>query len=220
MGTVAETWAFTPPQPGAAACKAAWDGTQSLAVTVAATGAPVATFAGQSLSGLAAPLAQFAAGDPAGGAAVYPTLTGQPQQAAPTKFQPANPASTVSTSLVMMGMGATCTYTPTGSGLVQVNLVTYVNIATTVNQITTGARFGTGTAPANGAAVTGTRFGSNADPVGSPSAITKYQAMVFLDVLTLTPGTPYWFDVALATNNGADAVSCISTSITFAELPL
>lgn len=75
MGT-AETWAFTPPQPGAAACKAAWDGTSQLAVTVAATGAPVATFGGQALSGLAAPLAQFALGDPAGAAAVYPNLGG------------------------------------------------------------------------------------------------------------------------------------------------
>jgi hypothetical protein len=144
--------------------------------------------------------------------------------AASASFKPANPTGTTSLTLVMMGLGAagggqSCLYTPATTGIVEVTLNGWVNIAVATNQITVGARYGTGTAPANAAAVTGTRFGSNTDPVCSPSAVTKYMTATFNDIITgLTPGTQYWFDYALATNNASDAVTVISVTCTLKEL--
>lgn len=146
------------------------------------------------------------------------TVATLPAPTASARFSPANPASTVSLTLVMMGVGATVAYTPATTGIVLVTLTGWVNIAVATNQITVGARYGTGTAPVNGAAVTGTRFGSNTDLVCSPPAVTKYMSSPFTDILTLTPATAYWFDLALATSNAGDAVSAISITATFVEL--
>src|SRR5260221_3615524 len=189
----------------AAALPLVQGGTAATTAPAALTSLGALPKAGGTMSGAIAMGANGITGLANGAAAQDATAYGQVSallgQAAPAKFLPANPASTVSATLVMMGQGATMAYTPTGSGLVLVSLVTYINIAVATNQITTGVRFGTGTAPVNGAAVTGTRWGSNTDIVGSPPAVTKYSPMVFLDLLTLTPATAYWVDVALATNN-------------------
>ncbi len=138
--------------------------------------------------------------------------------AASASFQPANPAGTISATLVMMGTGATCVFTPSSTGKVRVSYSAWLNIAVAVNQITVGARFSTGTAPANGVAVTGTRFGGNADIVTSPSATTKYTQAVFNDVLALVAGTAYWFDLTLATSNAADIATAISIVCVLQEL--
>ena len=140
--------------------------------------------------------------------------------AAPAAFHPSSPTGTSSTTLVMMGLGATCTYTPIGTGKVLVNVAAYATIATAPTGIVVGGRYGTGTAPNNGDAVTGTRFGPAGDPGMRSSASTgnaNSVAAPFTDVLTLTPGTTYWFDLAVATTNAADAASVNSISMTFLE---
>ena len=139
--------------------------------------------------------------------------------AAPVTVKPAAPAATASLTLVMMGLGATCAYTPSVSGVVLVAVTGYLQVATAVASLQVGCRYGTGTAPVNGAAVTGTRFGALGDPQLRPAAVGVPTAFAFTEVLSLVAGTAYWFDLALLTGNAADAASVTNISMTFAEQP-
>jgi hypothetical protein len=141
-------------------------------------------------------------------------------QAAPAGFMPSNPSTTVSASTVMMGLGTTCTYTPAGTGNVLVNVTGCVTNLTATTSVTPSPRYGTGTAPANGAAVTGTRFGAGiADQALKPPGVGQFAAFAFTALLALTPATAYWFDVGLSTGNPSDAASMSNVSMTIAELP-
>lgn len=127
--------------------------------------------------------------------------------------QPANPAGTVSATLVMMGVGGTCKITPGSGGKVQVMITGQVAVATTANVVVTwGARFGTGTAPVNGAAVTGTRWGAAADYTTQTATAGVKVPFCLVDLLTLTPATAYWFDIAIGV---ASANSGTVTSLSF-----
>lgn len=137
--------------------------------------------------------------------------------------KPTAPAATTSVTLVMMGLGTNATgtpavITPTGTGLVQVTITAQVTTATAAVSLTYGGRFGTGAAPANGTAVTGTRFGSAGDPTTTPNGISVRVPISFTDIVTLTPGIAAWFDLALATSNAADAASVNNVSVTLVEL--
>jgi hypothetical protein len=141
-------------------------------------------------------------------------------QAAPAGFTPANPLSTSSTALVMMGLGGKCTYTPTGSGLVLVN-VTGGFATQAATGITLGGRYGTGAAPDHGAPVTGTRYGGSTDPVfaQTPPSNTAAAPFAFTALLTLTENTAYWLDLALSTSDPSDSASVLNISMTVVELP-
>lgn len=140
-------------------------------------------------------------------------IVGSPAAAANTK--PANPASTVSTTLVMMGCAVA--YTPASSGKVAVTVTGQATTATAAVSLTLGGRYGTGGAPANGAAVTGTRFGAAADYAVTPPGIGVGVPFCLTDVLALTPGTAYWLDLALSTSAAADAASLSNLSVTISE---
>lgn len=142
-------------------------------------------------------------------------LVGVP--AAPAVCQPAAPAATASTTLVMMGLGATCTYTPASSGKVLVNVTGSVYINTTVVNVSLAVYYGTGTAPANGAAATGTVLGNSSSKVHPGTGAPAGVPVAFTDVLSLTAGTVYWFDFAIATNNAADTAGVQNVSMTFVE---
>jgi hypothetical protein len=141
--------------------------------------------------------------------------------APPAGFLSAAPTGTTSVTLVMMGLGGTFAYTPAGSGNVLVTVTGQLYMTTAVVYAVLGCRYGTGTAPVNGAAVTGTRFGSSADTnvrapvVGS----TTPAGFAFTALLALTPATAHWFDLALATSNAADQANVVNISMTFAEFP-
>jgi hypothetical protein len=118
-------------------------------------------------------------------------------------------------------MGLALAYTPTGSGIILIVITGIINSGTASSNDTLGGRYGTGTAPVNGAAVTGTRFGPAADQEYRPNATGTYgAAMAITGVVTgLTPGTPYWFDLALSTASPADAASLDNISAALIELP-
>ena len=117
----------------------------------------------------------------------------------------ATPSGSNSASAVMMGAGVSnCKLTPAYS--------TRVSIAFTISASNAGAsiggvyslRFGTGAAPANGAAATGTivsgpftysEVGGNTNAIPLTAVITG-----------LTPSTAYWFDFA-QTSNGAATIT-------------
>jgi hypothetical protein len=157
---------------------------------------------------------------PAGGvlAGTYPNPGWA--EAGPVGFTPANPTGTTSLTQVMMGLGSSCTYTPGSSGLVLVVVTFGFYTLTGATSVTLSGQYGTGAAPANGAAVTGTLFGGTAaETYGGTEFATGSRQMAFTAVLSLTAGTTYWFDVAVATTTGADEAVIQNVSMAFAELP-
>lgn len=165
------------------------------------------------------PFTPLPPGGPAGGvlAGTYPNPS--LARAAPAQLTPANPAATASTSLVMMGLGSTLAYTPASSGLVLITVGGMFFSSTAAVAVTLTGRYGTGGAPANGAAVTGTRWPGAADPTfGATTAAAAGNPFSFTAILTLVKGTAYWFDLALATANAADAASAANLFVSIAEL--
>lgn len=126
-----------------------------------------------------------------------------PLTSAVLQASPSNPTGTASVNptQVHMGLGSTCTITPVYSGRVNLRI-----IGVLVNSLMTGigfvnVKYGTGTAPTNGAASTGTSLG--AQIVGTSDANGSTIPFSAGGIITgLTPGTAYWFDLILAVNGG------------------
>ena len=132
---------------------------------------------------------------------------------------PSNPTATSSTTLKMMGLAEA--FTPSNQSPQVLVIITGVAAtATGAQTVTVGGRYGTGTAPANAAAVTGTRFGPASDAVAGPGAAAAAGIpFTITDVLTLSPGVAYWFDLAVATGNASDAASVTAVKVVTVELP-
>lgn len=131
--------------------------------------------------------------------------------------KPTDPNATTSATLVMQGLGTGWTITPTASGKVLVTVVGEGTVTTTAVAVTTvGPRYGTGTAPTNGAAVSGTAFGAKADFTFTPVGVGLKTPFAFTEILSLTAGTAYWFDIALS--SAANPAQVTNLSITAVEL--
>ncbi len=121
--------------------------------------------------------------------------------ATPVQFNPADPAG--STSQKMMGLGTTCTFTPKYT---RIFVMFSGDGQNTVlgDGVQPRGYYGTGTAPANGAAVTGSVFSVPklvTAPTGGYSMGWSLQGVI----TGLTPATAYWFDIALAPTTGGTA---------------
>ena len=142
--------------------------------------------------------------------------------AAAANFKPANPPSTTSGTLVMMGLGSTVTFTPHSTGKIEINLTCEIGVAAASTNVKVSPRYGTGTAPANGTAVTGARFGLGADALirpATPSVVSAVSTFACTDVITgLTTGTAYWFDMAIDTSNTSNAAFIQNVSMSITEL--
>jgi hypothetical protein len=180
----------------------------------AATAAQDAVFAGPASGGSGAPSFRSLV------AADLPAATTLAQgalklPAASLGASPAAPASTTSTTLVMAGLAETIT--PANTGKVLVILSGSATNSTTGINGTVGARYGTGTPPANGAAVTGTRFGGVADQGVHNGSVSAGSAFIFQQVLTLTANTTYWFDLCQSTASNTASLPAVAVSLV--ELP-
>lgn len=114
---------------------------------------------------------------------------------------PSLPNPTTSTSLVMMGLAGTVT--PKTSGTVRITITTTWANDTASDGCSAAARYGTGSAPANGTPDTGTNTGSNGYAMTNPSSGTMRTALTIDGLVTgLTVGTPYWIDAALRAVTG------------------
>lgn len=126
---------------------------------------------------------------------------------------PANPATTTSTTGVMMGLGSTAKITPVFSGRVKIEITLAAAVTVATASATLQVRYGTGTAPTNGAALTGTALGSAitgwSDVASSPTPFALIVA-----VTGLTPGTPYWFDVSFSVSTGTGSLTGVNYVIT------
>lgn len=97
---------------------------------------------------------------------------------------------------------------------------TYVSGSATGTVSTGGAVVASPAMPANGNAVTGTIWGAGATPTVKGTGSTSPTApFAFTDLLTLTPGVEYWFDLAQATTSGAETASLQDIKLVVVELP-
>jgi hypothetical protein len=185
-------------------------------------GAVLPTFQPSPGVGLGGPMAfQVRNGQANGSAMFYLALAGQTVGATALNFAqvlssatpppaqvstPANPAATASTVNpgVMAGLGVL--YTPTGSGSLVITISGGGLTNTAVVNFRVTGYWGTGGAPANGAAVVGTQFAqgvqtfrASAFAAGSNTAFSTTAKAT-----GLTIGTPIWIDLAFSTLNAAD----------------
>jgi len=112
---------------------------------------------------------------------------------------PSNPATTASTTLVMAGLAGSIT---TQTGRVEFTMSGTQSDGTVSDGSKVQISYGTGTAPVNGAALTGTQAGSIISFVvpGVTAATGGFSAAWIATGLTLN--TAYWFDVAYASVTG------------------
>jgi hypothetical protein len=115
--------------------------------------------------------------------------------------QPANPTGTTSTSFVMAGMGSTASVTPATSGKVAITISGQLTNNTINDGCTIRIMVGTGAAPANGAAATGTAVGTA--PGQTVAAANQSLGFSVTGLATgLTVGTPIWIDLEFAALTG------------------
>ncbi len=121
-----------------------------------------------------------------------------------SQYNPGDPTGTATASPgVMMGLSAMIT--PAVSGRVQITVTGTIANATAIGD---GAdarlRYGTGAAPANGDAVSGTTAGGLVKYVASTTA-GKVPFALSAIVTGLTVGVAYWIDVSLGQTVGGTA---------------
>ena len=120
--------------------------------------------------------------------------------------------SGVGSTAVMLGLGSTCHITPTYDGRITVTFDgSLSNSASASGTMSTLLRYGTGTAPVNGAAVTGTSVGAaqatNVTAIGNfvPFSITR-------TITGLTQGTAYWLDLSYSASAGTGTMTDVNCS--------
>lgn len=121
---------------------------------------------------------------------------------ATAQSQPADPTGTTSTTMVMMGLAGAIT--PTSSGRVYFQISGDVAQSTTADGAKWQLSYGTGSAPANAAALAGTQVGSN-PTMTFLTGLLKVPFCSQAIITGLTPGTAYWLDIALAAVTGGTA---------------
>ena len=124
--------------------------------------------------------------------------------------QPADPTGTASTTFVMCGTAMT--FTPAKSGKIRIH-VSFINTNNTVTDgVQVKVKYGTGTAPVNGAAETGSQLGKNQySAVLNAAMYVNGHMTAYVSGLTLS--TAYWFDLAQAAIVGGTAgvqfINCV-----------
>ncbi len=128
-------------------------------------------------------------------------------QAVTTLSTPMNPTGTASATAVMMGLSVTNSaliITPQVTGRVHVTITGVVAQSTTADGAFWDIKMGTGAAPANGAATTGTSYGSQ-QSMTFLTGVLKVPFSITALVTGLTVGTAYWIDLDLARVTGGTA---------------
>lgn len=119
-------------------------------------------------------------------------------------FKPADPSQITGATDSMLGMGTTVTYTPNRSGILSIDISGNITDDTSADLGTWKFRYGTGTAPANAAAASGTAV----TPSSTWTALTGITSAPFGDtqLITVTLGPTYWFDYSAAATGGGAKV--------------
>ncbi len=138
----------------------------------------------------------------------------------PATYQasPGDPTGTTNTTGLMMGLAGTIT--PAFSGRIFVSITGTLQSTTTTaaRGAKTQIRYGTSTAPANGAALTGTAVGSVETYNAWGTTANQKAPFACTAVITgLTLATAYWLDLMVATITG-DTASVKDLSISAFEI--
>ena len=126
-------------------------------------------------------------------------------------FPGGTPAGTSSNSFVMMGLGSILVFTPLKYGIVEFSISGDEYITAGQNG-TLQFAYGTGTAPANGHAATGTVF----TPIFVTLGFVGIGPIFFtrtVIITGLTPGVTYWFDAQLMCDGGSTGIERINACI-------
>ena len=126
-----------------------------------------------------------------------------------------NPAGTTSTTGVMAGLGVL--FTPKKTGIVKITITAVGSNNTAGDGVQFQAAYGTGAAPANGAAPTGTAVGSPVKSTVSAAGAVEAMAKTVV-ILHLSVGTQYWIDVVQAAITGGTA-TLTGVDVLVEELP-
>lgn len=118
-----------------------------------------------------------------------------------------SPTGTTSTSAVMQGNGSICKLTPAYSTRIKIEFHGVLSNSTISDGIVVGTRFGTGTAPINGAAATGTVVDLEVSVSADPTATSTFPFYSGGVVTGLTPGTAYWFDLTQRVITGGNGTA-------------
>ncbi|MCD6503702.1 MAG: hypothetical protein J7K58_05735, partial [Euryarchaeota archaeon] len=125
---------------------------------------------------------------------------------------PANPAATVNTTGVMMGLGSTITPNKSGTVMIIISGDIQNNANNGGGQVQ--IRYGSGAAPANGNVMVGTTSGGRVQYTNAVFNGNPHPFSVNAIVSGLTVSTAYWFDLSLAAiSSGTANISNISISI-------
>lgn len=128
---------------------------------------------------------------------------------------PANPTGTASGSAVYMGLGTTCKLTPSFSTRVEITFTGGIANNSTAHTAATKGYFGSGTAPANGAATpgSGTQVGNQVQFVEAAGGNITPFTVNFI-ATGLTPSTAYWFDLGVNTDGtGTGTINSLTCTI-------
>lgn len=140
-----------------------------------------------------------------------------PSTTASSSTTSTSPTGTTSASSVMMGLGLIAT--PIRSGNMLITGSGQMANATANDGATVQLYYGTGSAPVNGAAVSGTAIGVPQTHTSLTAADTDGWSFT-VPVLNLTPGTPYWIDVALKAPTGGAGHTATVTGVNLAAVEL
>jgi len=129
-----------------------------------------------------------------------------------------NPSAITGTGSKMLGLGsssanAAATLTPTVTGDVLVIVSGNITTAST-NQATYQISYGTGAAPSNGAAETGTQV--CLAPNMTNTSPTPFSISCFVTGLTLS--TAYWFDLAVSSGSSSNSTTLLHVGTVLHEL--
>lgn len=133
-----------------------------------------------------------------------------PQLKAPpalTHANPANQTGNATTTLKMNGLGAAasaCTITPVMSGRVVFTITGQLAQTTTLDGVTVKLAQGTGTAPANAAAVTGTVISATQTWLALTGVLTE-SFSITATATGLALSTAVWYDLQIAETVGGTA---------------
>ena len=127
---------------------------------------------------------------------------------------PADPTATTNTTGVMMGLSGSIT--PIRSGTILIIISGSGDNATNSRGGTIGLRYGTGTPPVNGAALTGTLVQTSNFQNSNAAQLFPFSVN---DIITgLTLNTAVWFDLSLAASGGAGTARVRGINISIIEI--
>ena len=133
----------------------------------------------------------------------------------PTQSQPADPTAITGVTALMLGLAVA--FTPRRTGRISVRVYGNITCDTTAKTTTVRMRYGTGTAPANAAASTGTAAGVARTFLALTGMLTvPFSDEALIDNLTI--GTAYWIDYSALTDDAAAAGRVLGLNIVVAEI--